>query len=134
MHLCRLEKRLNEGVQREFHPLPHVEETLAQLTGAQVFIKLDANSGFWQNPLARKSHLLTTFITPFGRYCFNKLPFGITSAPELFQRRMKSILSGLSGVPCLMDNVLIFCKDQAEHDERLEQIESAGVTLKVAGY
>ena len=133
VRICVDLKRLNENVQREFHPLPHVEETLAQLTGAQVFTKLDANSGFWQIPLARKSRLLTTFITPFGRYCFNKLPFGITSAPELFQRHMNSMLSGLSGVLCLMDDVLVFGKDQAEHDDRLEKvlkrIESAGVTL-----
>ena len=133
VRICVDLKRLNESVQREFHPLPHVEETLAQLTGAQVFTKLDANSGFWQIPLARKSRLLTTFITPFGRYCFNKLPFGITSTPELFQRHMNSMLSGLSGVLCLMDDVLVFGKDQAEHDDRLEKvlkrIESAGVTL-----
>ena len=55
---------------------------LAQLAGAKVFSKLDANSGFWQIPLSQSSRLLTTFITPMGRYCFNKLPFGISSAPE----------------------------------------------------
>ena len=133
VRICVDLKRLNECVQREFHPLPHVEETLAQLTGAQVFTKLDANSGFWQIPLARKSRLLTTFITPFGRYCFHKLPFGITSAPELFQRRMNSMLCGLPGVLCLMDDVLVFGKSQAEHDTHLEAVlkrmESAGVTL-----
>ena len=126
-------KHLNESVQREFHPLPRVEETLTQLTGAQVLSKLDANSGFWQIPLATKSRLLTTFITPFGRYCFNVLPFGITSAPELFQRRMSSLLQRLPGVVCMMDDVLIFSKDQGEHDARLETVlkclVSAGVTL-----
>ena len=126
-------KHLNECVQREFHPLPRVEETLAQLAGAQVFTKLDANSGFWQIPLARKSHLLTAFITPFGRYCFNVLPFGITSAPELFQRRMSAMLQGLQGVVCMMDDVLIFGKNHKEHDDHLEavlkQLVAAGVTL-----
>ena len=53
-----------------------------------MFSKIDANSGFWQIPLDKKSALLTTFITPFGRYHFNRLSFGITSAPEHFQRRM----------------------------------------------
>ena len=102
---------------------------------AQIFTKLDANSGLWQIPLTRKSYLLATFITPFKRYSFNKLPFAIRSTPELFQRRMSAILSGLSGVLCLMDDVLIFGKDQAKHDERLntvlKRIESMGVTLKV---
>ena len=133
VRICVDLKRLNESVQREYHPLPRVEETLAQLSGAQVFTKLDANSGFWQIPLARSSRLLTTFITPFGRYCFNVLPFGITSAPELFQRRMSLLLNGMPGVVCLMDDVLIFGKSQAEHDARLEAVlkclVSAGVTL-----
>ena len=100
IRICVDLKPLNESVLREVHPLPKVDETLAQLTGAKVFSKLDANSGFWQIPLAEKSRLLTTFITPKGRYCFNKLPFGISSAPEDFQKRMSRILSGLEGVHC----------------------------------
>ena len=75
IRICVDLKPLNESVLREVHPLPKVDETLAQLPGAQVFSKLDANSGFWQIPLAKESRLLTTFITPTGRYCFNKLPF-----------------------------------------------------------
>ena len=66
--------------------------------------------------------MLTTFITPFGRYCFHKLPFGITSAPELFQCRMNSMLSGLPGILCLMDNVVVFGKYQSEHDAHLEAV------------
>ena len=101
-------KHLNENVLREVHPLPKVDDTLVQLTGASVFSKLDANSGFWQIPLSHNSRLLTTFITPFGRFGFNKLPFGISSAPEHFQHRMNNILAEMEGVLCHMDNVLIF--------------------------
>ena len=82
---------LNQFIQREVHPLPKVDEILAQLQGAKVFSKLDANSGFWQIPMAETSRKLTTFITPYGRYCFNKLPFGMSSAPEQFQKRMTQI-------------------------------------------
>ena len=64
---------LNENVCKERHPLPAIEQTLAQLAGTKVFTKLDTNSGFWQIPLAEKSSLLTTFIIPFGRFCFNRL-------------------------------------------------------------
>ena len=117
VRICVDLKPLNENVLRETHPIPKVDETLAQLTGATLFSKLDANSGFWQIPLARDSRLLTTFITPYGRYCFNKLPFGISSAPELFQRQIGRILEGLPGVLCLMDDVIIFGASQSEHDE-----------------
>ena len=76
VRICVDLKPLNESVLRETYPIPQVDETLAQLAGAAFFSKLDANSGFWQIPLSAESHLLTTFITPYGRYCFNKLPFG----------------------------------------------------------
>ena len=66
IRICVDLKPLNQSVKRELYPLPRVEETLAQLTGATVFSKLDANSGFWQIPLAVSSRPLTTFITPFG--------------------------------------------------------------------
>ena len=77
--------------------------------------------------------MLTTFVTPFGRYHFNELPFGVSSAPELFQKRMSNILNGLKGTLCLIDDVLIFGKTQEEHDQRLAEaltrIQSVGVTL-----
>ena len=136
VRLCVNLKALNESVMREAHPIPKVNSTLTQLAGAAVFSKLDANSGFWQIPLSEDSKLLTTFITPFGRYAFNKLPFGIASAPEIFQKRMNLILEGLDGMVCMMDDILVFGKDHDEHDNRLrkvlERLESANVTLNTS--
>ena len=110
-----------------------MDDTLAQLAGATVFSKIDANSGFWQIPLAKESRPLTTFITPYDRYFFNKLPFGISCVPELFQQRMNKIVDGLEGVVCQMDDILVFGANQAEHDQRListlERIEAARMTL-----
>ena len=126
---------LNESVLREVHPLPNVVATLAQLAGATIFSKVDANCGFWQIPVSEESRSLTTFITPFGRYAFNKLPFGISSSPEHFQRRMSQILAGQDGPLCHMDDVLIFGHTQQEHDRRLHsalsKIQKAGLTLNV---
>ena len=76
--------KLNDQVKCERLMLPSVDEVLSQLSGAKVFSKLDATSGFYQIELTPQSALLTTFITPFGRFCYNRLPFGITSAPEYF--------------------------------------------------
>ena len=119
VRICVDLTKLNENVCRERHIMPAVEQTLAQLVGAKIFSKLDANSGFWQIPLSPQSHYLTTFITPFGRYCFRRLPFGITSAPEHFQRRMTEILADLDGAVCLMDDILIYGETQQQHHERL---------------
>lgn len=80
------------------HPLPKADDTLAQLAGATVFSKIDANCGFWQVPLTENSRKLTAFITPFGRFCFNRLPFGIASTPDHFQGHMEEILQGQEGI------------------------------------
>ena len=106
IRICVDLTRLNESVCRERHPHPAVEQTLAQLAEAHMFAKLDAKYGFWQIPLAKESALLTTFITPFGRFCFYCLPFGITSAPEHFQRCMSEVLQGVEGADILSLDVL----------------------------
>ena len=135
IRICVDLKPLNESVKRQPHPLPTVESILSQLSGAKIFSKLDANSGFWQIPLSPESRPLTTFLTPFGRYHFNKLPFGLSSAPELFQKRMGKLLEGLDGVVCLIDDVLIFAADKEEHDLRLRAVlnrmAEAGTTLNM---
>ena len=124
---------LNKAVKREIHPMATVDDNLAKICGSKIFTKLDAKSGFWQIPLHPESKLLTTFVTPFGRFCFNRLPFGISSAPEVFQRQMSMIVEGIDGVICHMDDLLIHAATQGEHDERvrkvLQRLQNAGVTL-----
>ena len=122
IRICVDLTKLNRSVCRERHILPSVEDTLACLAGAQWFSKLDANSGFWQVELDPKSALLTTFITSFGRYCFNRLPFRITSAPEHFQRKISDILSGLVRVVTMMDDILVYGKTKEEPDKNLKRV------------
>ena len=133
VRICVDLTKLNESVKREKHILPSTDRTLAQLAGAKVYSKLDANSGFWQVELSEESSRLTTFITPFGRYYFKRLPFGISSAPEHFQKRMSEILEGLEGVVCQMDDILVYGSDQTEHDRRLHavlvKLQDSGITL-----
>ena len=69
---------LNHSVRRQLYPLPTVD-VLSQLCGANVFFKLYTSIGFWQISLAPSSRHLTTFLTPFRCYHFNKLPFGLSS-------------------------------------------------------
>ena len=125
---------LNKGVRREIYPFPRVDEMLARLSKGKVFSKLDANSGFWQVMLEESSRLYTTFITPWGRYCFKRMPFGISSAPEYFQRAMEKILKGLEGVVCMMDDILVYGENDQQHWGRLKEvlrrIEQSGMTLK----
>ena len=122
LRICVDLTKLNENVCRETYPLPKIDALLGEIGKSTVFTKIDANSGFWQEKLAENSQLLTTFLTPFGRYCFQRLPFGLKSAPERFQKRMLNELEGLEGVMCIMDDILVHGKTQKEHDERLEAV------------
>ena len=95
IRICVDLRPLNKSDCQEVYPLPKMDDLLTQMTGTKIFTKVDANSGFWQIPLSQESRLLKTFLTPMGRYCFNKLPFSITSAPKLFQRCMSKLLKGI---------------------------------------
>ena len=103
--------QLNESVKWELHPLPVVEHVLAQLAGAKVLSKLDANSRFYQTPLYPRSAKLTIFITLTSKYYYNRLSLGITSTPEHFHRRISEILSSVTGTVSTIDDVLVFSKN-----------------------
>lgn len=105
VRICVDLTHLNEAVCRERHILPSVEQTIGSLAGAKVFSKLDAIRGFWQIPLSPESSLYTTCITPFGRFRFNRLPFGIASAPE-FSAAHVNVIDGLQVVVCHMDDIV----------------------------
>ena len=98
VRICVDLTNLNKAVKREIHPMASVDESLAKLAGSKIFSKLDAKSGFHQIPLSEESRPYTCFVTPFGRYVFNRLPFEISSASDIFQRQMSEILLDLPGV------------------------------------
>ena len=105
LRICLDLTKLNNCVKREYYQLPSVDETLAKIgKKGKIFSKLDANSGYWQMPLNERSQKLCTFITPFGRYCPTVGPFGLTSMPEIFSRKMDEIILGLPGVVKNMDD------------------------------
>ena len=135
VRICVDLTKLNESVKRENFPMPAIDQTLGLLSGALYFSKIDCNSSFWQCELSESCRHLTCFITPFGRYVFNRLPFGLSSSSEYFQKRICSILDGVPGVVCQTDDVLIFGKTEQEHDERLDTVlrrfQDSQLTLNV---
>ena len=98
-----------------------VESVAARMPGAAIFSTLDAKSGFWQIMLDKKSSLLTTFSTPFGRYRYLRMPLGIKTASEVFQRTMEQLFTGY---PCeiIVDDILVWGRDIKEHDGNLEKV------------
>ena len=98
---------LNVAIKREHFPMPTIEEIATRLNGAKLFSVFDASNGFWQVEHDEESSLLTTFNTPFGRYLWKGMPFGITSAPEVWQRKMRENIGGLKGVEVIADDFVV---------------------------
>ena len=98
IRICLDPKDLNKAILQENYPMPTIEDIATRLHGAKVFSVLDAKNGFWHVKLDEESSHLTTFHTPFGRYHWCRMPFGISSAPEVFKRRMHKLIEGLSGI------------------------------------
>ena len=122
IRLCLDPKRLNDAMKRCPHKTPTLEEINPTFAGAQFFSKLDAKAGYWSVHLAEKSQDLTTFRTPFGRYCFQRLPFGLCVSQDIFQQHMDRIIDGLPGCVCIADDIAIVGKTEEEHDRNLRQL------------
>lgn len=107
VRICIDPKFLNKALLREFHPIKTIEDIVANVQGSKLFTVLDANMGFFQIQLDHESQLLTAFNTPWGRYMYQRLPMGISSAPEIYQRKIEEIFEGLSNFDNIFDDCLI---------------------------
>ena len=112
----------NQAIKRTRHIIPTMDDMIVDLSGAKVFSKLDLNHGYHQLELAEESRNITTFTTHVGLRRYKRLSFGINSAAEIFQNALSAALEGLDGVRNISDDVLIWGRDQAEHDRRLEAV------------
>lgn len=133
VRICTDYTELNKYILREIHPMSTVDSSLALLGRGVIFSKIDANSGFWQIPLSKKSSKLTTFLTHSGRFRYLRLPQGLCSSPEIFTAEMNRILEGVEGVIIHMDDVLVFGENKDQHDSRLkivlDKLNEAGMIL-----
>jgi hypothetical protein len=122
VRICTDYKQLNKAVKRERYMLPTLDDILHKLQGAKVFSKLDATSGFFQLPLDEESSKLTAFMTPCGRFIYRRLPQGITSAPEIFQRTVEGILCDQPNTVCFFDDILIFSNSEKKLKTKLRVV------------
>ena len=120
LRVCLDPRNLNKAVKRPHYAMPTLEDAVSKMAGARYFSKLDAQSGYWQIKLEEKSSYLTTFNSPFGRYRFKRLPFGIISAQDLFQQKMDELFEDMQGVTPLIDDVIIHGTTREEHDHNLK--------------
>ena len=108
--------------------MPVIEDILPELGKAKIFTKLDCKDGYWQIKLTEENSLLTTFATPFGRYKWNRMPFRISPASEIFELRLHEAVEGLDGVYAIADHILVAgtgdtMKDAvADHDLNIKKL------------
>lgn len=125
LRLCIDPKPLNRALKRSHYLMPTLEDVLYKLPTARIFTLVDARDAFLQCRLDEESSLMTTFWTPWGRKRWLKLPFGVSVAPELYQRKQHELLGGLKGIEPVADDILIVgCGDTEEeairdHDANL---------------
>ncbi len=122
VRICMDPKELNAAIEREHYPMTTIEEVVTRMTGAKVFTTLDAQSGYWQIKLDKESSKLCTFNSPFGRFAYKRLPFGISCAGEMFQRIMSQTFEDLEGVEVIVDDILVWGENEQQHDKRLEKV------------
>lgn len=104
------------------YSFPNTSDIYARLSGSNVFTTLDAQAGFHQIPIDEESSKLTAFLTPFVRFRFKRLPFGITSAPELLYKTTVELVGDLTGVEVYIDDILVHASNQNEQDQKLKEV------------
>ena len=126
IRVCIDPLHLNTALKRCHYPLPVIEDVFPELSRVKVFSKADCKEGFLQCVLDEESSYLTTFQSPWGRYRWTRLPFGLTPSPEIFQMKLDQCLEGLKGVHKIADDILItgegvtVMETRQDHDRNLD--------------
>ncbi len=128
LRVCLDPKELNKHIKIPRFRMPTMEDVTSKLGKVKVFTVLDAKDGFLQVKLDEESTKLTTFHTPFGRYKWLRMPFGISSAPEEFQRHVHDVIEDLDGVETIADDLLVYGSGDSyeeaviNHDQNLVRL------------
>ena len=127
-------KTVNPVLETDQYPLPRPEDLMTCLTGGCKFTKLDLSAAYQQMVLDEKSCPYVTVNTPKGLYRYLQLPFGVSSAPAIFQKAMDTIFQGLPQVICYLDDILVTGSTLQEHLQNLavvlERLSQHGIRLK----
>ena len=125
---------INQALDVDQYPLPKPEDLFATLAGGKTFSKLDLSQAYQQLRLDEESAKYVTVNTHRGLYRYNRLPFGIASAPALFQKLMDTVLQGIPHVICYIDDILVTGVNNADHLRNLasvlQQLKHYGFRLK----
>lgn len=135
VRLCADYRKLNKVTLPDPYCMPLIEELLNVVGQASYLSKLDLSKGFYQVPLSDAAREKSAIITPFGKFEYTRMPFGMRNAPASFQRLMDSVLNDCQDFSrAYIDDVLIYSRSWQEHlfhiSSVLVKIKEAGLTVK----
>lgn len=113
---------LNDQLVVDQYPLPKIDDIFANLSGGERFTKLDLKNAYMQMEVEESQRDMLTINTHRGLFRYNRLIYGISSAPAIWQRTMEQVLQGLSGVQCILDDMIITGNSDDNHLENLEAV------------
>ena len=116
MRVCLDPKPLNKAIKREWYEIPTPSDVQSRLSGMKIFTVIDMKDGYWHVKLSEESSYLCTFHTPWGRKRFLRMPFDISSASEVMQKRNEEAFSDIQGVNVIADDLIIAARNETEHD------------------
>ena len=119
LRICLDPKPLNAAILREHYIIPTPADVQAKLCNNTLFTVIDMKDAYWHVKLTAESSFLNTFHTPWGRKRFLRMPFGLTSASEIMQKRCEETFGDLQGVHIIADDIIIAAKNEHEHDSTL---------------
>ena len=133
IRLCVDMRQANTAIRRERYQIPTVDEILQDLNGSKVFSKLDIKWAYHQIELAPESRGITAFITHKGVYQYKRLMFGVSCAPEIYNKIIMQLLDKCQGVHSIFDDIVVHGSSEEEHDKRLHDVftvlQEKGLTL-----
>ena len=131
LRLCLDPKHLNDQIKREHFQIPTFDDIVSNLGGKKYFTVLDQKDSYWQVELNEDSAPLTTFSTPFGRFMFLRMPFGISCAAEILQKKTYQVFGAIPDTYMIADDMLIASDTEVEHDNTLRTVLNTAIQSNV---
>ena len=119
-------RKVNEVTVKDRYPLPKISECIDALAGCEYFSCLDMANGYYQIKMEGEDRDKTAFVTKYGQFVFNRMPFGLSNAPGTFCRALGLVLRGLSweSVVSFLDDIVILGRSFEDHMKNMEQVLS----------
>ena len=133
--MCTDYRQVNSKTIKDSYPLPRLDDIIDSVGNAKYVTKLDLLKGYYQVELTEKAKTISAFVTPFGLFQYEVMPFGLSNAPSTFQRLINHIIRGLEGVYAYLDDIVIVGDTWEEHFHRLvlllEKLTEANLTINL---